>query len=100
MFPGAGPIQLAVGSIKISDSTQKRQELILARELPAVEIGVLGSISHNGSGRNSNWTGSELRLSDRCAKIGITAEELDFVLGFGRDCHARGECGQDEELEE
>jgi len=93
MFAGAGIMEFAVSAVEVRDAAKERQELVLRRELPTVEI-------HLGRGEGLNGTvvqaGIVLALPDRGAEIGVAAEELNLILGPGDGRHTSNQQSQNE----
>lgn len=97
MLTGACSVQVAVRPIEIRHSPEKRQVLILTREMPAVKIHLRGRESLKRAIVQARVV---LSLTDRGSEVGVATEQFDLVLGLRGDCHARDERSESKELEE
>lgn len=102
MHARAGAVESSVVAIEIGRRSEERKELVLAGELPAVEIRVLRS-----HGRIAGWWTQDARADrssfanpNRSAEIGVAAEEFDLVLRLAGGGDAQGGREDNEKLEQ
>src|SRR5258708_40275984 len=85
MHPRACAIQRAVVAVEICHGSQKRQELVLAGRLPAVEICTLGDVRRTATvwrTRRARAERAELPDLHRCTQIRVPAVNFHLILAF------------------